>query len=292
MTETADLMNGLAKQEGLNDTCIQGVRIYKATQSSPRTPLLYNQGMIIVGQGAKQVFLGDSEYRYDPDHYLVLSVPIPAECEATATETEPFLAIIVDINLTQLNTIIGKMGDHIDPDRLKHSEKNQGLFLATADARFKETTLRLLKALQSPVEAEVLGDAILQELIFRVMCGENAASLYALAIKNTNLARIDKALKQIHTHYQAPMDVDQLAGLVNMSTSAFHRAFKDVTASSPIQYIKKIRLNKARDLLMLEGVRVNEAATSVGYESPTQFSREFKRYFGNSPVTFVSQQRI
>lgn len=120
------------------------------------------------------------------------------------------------------------------------------------------------------------------------MHGENASSLYALAMKNTNLSKIEKALKQIHGNYQNPVAVEKLANLVNMSPSAFHRAFKDVTSSSPIQYLKKIRLNKARSLLVENGIRVNEAATEVGYESATQFSREFKRYFGHTPVDFIT----
>ncbi len=106
-------------------------------------------------------------------------------------------------------------------------------------------------------------------------------------MKNTNLSKIDRALRQIHENYQHAMNIDKLAGLVNMSPSAFHKAFKEVTSSSPIQYLKKIRLDKARSLLMKHGIRVNEVATEVGYESATQFSREFKRYFGKTPVSFI-----
>lgn len=120
------------------------------------------------------------------------------------------------------------------------------------------------------------------------MLGEDAASLIALATKNSKLSRIDKALKQIHGNYQSTIEVENLAKMVNMSPSAFHRAFKEVTASSPIQYLKKIRLSKARDLLLEHKVRVNEAAMEVGYESATQFSREFKRYFGLTPVECLS----
>ncbi len=291
MSEMAMLMDRLAAGDGLSDTPLPGVRIYKATQYVPRAPLLYEQGLIIVGQGAKRVFLGSVEYEYNPDNYLVLSVPLPAECETTASKENPLLALLVDIDLRVLNNIIGAMDDHSDLSRWDEPVSSHGLFLAHADASFKLAVQRLLMALQSPLEAEVLGEGLVRELIFRVMSGDNAASLYALAMKNSNVSRIDKALKQIHGSYQEPMDVTDLAGMVNMSVSAFHRAFKDVTASSPIQYIKKIRLNKAKDLLLEQGLRVNEAASTVGYESATQFSREFKRYFGDSPVAFVGQQR-
>lgn len=291
MNEITTLMDALAPLEGLNTTGLQGVRIYRATKGTPRVPLLYEQGVIIVGQGSKRIYLGDRVYEYDPDHYLVLSVPIPAECEAAATEDAPFLAMMVDIDLGHINSILSMMDEHVDVSMLVQAGNAQGLSVSKADSLFKETVLRLLNVLKSPVETHILGKSMIRELTFRLLCGENAASLYALAMKNTNLSRIDKALRQIHNNYQEPMDVENLAGLVNMSVSSFHRAFKDVTASSPIQYIKKLRLSKAKDLIAERGLRVGEAATRVGYESSAQFSREFKRYFGSSPVEVAQLQR-
>jgi AraC-like DNA-binding protein len=287
MDEIARLMDTLSTTEGLNPTQLPGVQIYKASHYQPRQPLCYGKGVIIVGQGSKRVFLGNREYEYNPDNYLVLSVPLPAECETMATPDEPLLCLMVDIDLGMLGQIIGKMDDQIDHARIEQQDKNQGLFLAKAVPEIKKTVLRLLQALNSPLESSVLGPGIVHELLFRIMCGENASSLYSLSMKNTNLSRIDKALKQIHGNFQDPIDVNGLASLVNMSTSAFHRAFKEVTASSPIQYLKKVRLDKAKSLLMESGMRVNEAATGVGYESATQFSREFKRYYGHNPVEAI-----
>jgi AraC-like DNA-binding protein len=214
---------------------------------------------------------------------LVVSVPVPAECEIYASIEEPLLAPIIDIDLGMLNRIISHMDEHIDHSLLEHREKHKSIYVAAVTPEIKDVVLRLLSALQSPIESCVLGKGRVYELLFRIMCGENAAALYELTMKNTNLAKIEKALKHIHSSYNAAMNVDSLAALVNMSPSAFHRAFNDVTASSPIQYIKKIRLNKARDLLLEQRVRVSEAAIQVGYESAAQFSREFKRYFGNRP---------
>ncbi|MBU1419071.1 MAG: AraC family transcriptional regulator [Proteobacteria bacterium] len=291
MTETAILMDRLAKKEGFNKTLIPGVGIFKATHSRQREPLCYQQGVIFVGQGAKRVFVGDETFEYNSNNYLVLSVPIPVECETYATEKEPLLALTVDITIGMLNRIISQMGNHIDHAVLKKKDRHKGIFLTDATPPIKETLLRLLQALQSPLDSNVIGQGIVNELIFRIMCGENASSLYALAMKNTNLSRIDKALKLIHSNYRQSIDVDSLAALANMSPSAFHRAFKDVTLSSPIQYLKKVRLGKARSLLMEQGSRVNEAAAEVGYESTAQFSREFKRYFGNSPVECINVLR-
>jgi AraC-like DNA-binding protein len=294
MNDIADLMKKLAAKDGVNRTCIDGVKVYRSSKGTTRSPLLYEQGVIIVGQGSKKVYLGEKIYEYDPDHYLVLSVPIPAECETTATDEVPFLALLVDIDPGTINSIISVIDDDQKNfpsasylNSSSGSECCQGLFVSRADDEFKATVSRLLKVLQSPVETAVLGKAMIHELIFRLLCGENSSSLYSLAMKNSSLARIDKALKQIHNSYHQPVSVENLAKTVNMSVSAFHRAFKDVTASSPIQYIKKIRVNKARDLIYEKGMRVNEAANMVGYESTSQFSREFKRYFGRSPARMV-----
>ncbi len=291
MTEIAGLMNILARKEGFNTTLLPGVGVFKSSLSRPREPLCYQQGIIIVGQGSKIVTLGETTYKYNRENYLVLTVPIPAECETHAREGEPMLAMTVDLDIGLLNRIIAEMDNHINHDLLEKREKHKGLFLASATPQIQDTVLRLLQALQSPLDSKVIGPGLVHELIFRIMCGENASSLYALAMKNTNLARIDKALKLIHSNYRESMDVDSLAALVNMSQSAFHRAFKDVTASSPIQYLKKIRLNKAKSLLIEEGSRVNEAASEVGYESAAQFSREFKRYFGTSPIECINGTR-
>ena len=286
MDKIASLMEMLAPLDGSNATSLPGTVIYKETQHISRQPFLYNQGIVVIGQGSKRVYLGNTIYAYDPETYLVVSVPIPAECEIHASKEDPLLALIVDIDIGMLNRIISHMDEHIDHSLLQRREKHRGLYVAAVTPEIKDVVSRLLTALQSPIDASVLGKGLVYELLFRIMCGENAAALYALAMKNTNLAKIEKALKLIHASYNSAMNVDSLATLVNMSPSAFHRAFNDVTASSPIQYIKKIRLSKARDLLLEQQVRVSEAAIHVGYESPAQFSREFKRYFGNSPSEY------
>ena len=276
-------MGMLAPLDGSNATNLPGTVIYKETRYRSRQPFLYNQGIVLIGQGSKRLYLGDTVYVYDPENYLVVSVPIPAECEIHASKEEPMLALIVDIDIGSLNRIISHMDEHVDHALLKRREKYKGIYVAAVTPEIKDVVQRLLSALQLPMESSVLGKALVYELLYRIMCGENAAVLYALAMKNTHVAKIEKALKRIHTQYNSAMNVDSLAALVNMSPSAFHRTFNSVTASSPIQYIKKIRLNKARNLLLEQGVRVSEAAVHVGYESAAQFSREFKRYFGNSP---------
>jgi AraC-like DNA-binding protein len=290
MDQIARLMAMLAPVEGANATNLPGTRIFKFSEYRGRTSFLYDKGVILVGQGTKRIYLGSTIYEYNPDNYLVLSVPIPAECEIFADVDKPVLALAVDIDVGILNRIISLMDKHIDHALLKQEEKQKGLYLEPTTPEIKDTFLRLLTALQSPLESRVLGQGLVNELLFRIMCGENGASLYALTMQNTNLAKIEKALKYIHSSYNETMTVDSLATLVNMSSSAFHRAFNDVTASSPIQYIKKIRLSKASEMLLEERVRVSEAAIQVGYESTAQFTREFKRYFGSRPSDYKKHQ--
>lgn len=283
MREIAESMGRIARQDGMTETAAPGVRLYRTSRDVPRAPLIYKQGVLIMGQGAKRVHLGGKVYTYDPDHYLVLTVPLPAECEAQACEAEPLLAAAVDIDLRMLHGVIQQMEEQADQPPFLPGCRHHGLVLAKADPAFKETLLRLLRALENPLEGRMLGEGLVRELMFRILCGENAASLRALALKSTGLARIDKALRRIHDEFDRSFHVEQLAGTVNMSTSAFHRAFKDVTSLSPIQYLKRVRLTKAKSLLVEEGLRAGDAARRVGYESVSQFTREFKRYFGASP---------
>ena len=172
-------------------------------------------------------------------------------------------AIIIDIDIGVVNRIITHMDEHIDHSLLERREKHRGLYVAAVTPMIRDVVERLLSALQLPVESGVLGKGLVYELLFRIMCGENAAVLYALAMRNSNVAKIEKALKLIHSRYNSAMNVDSLAALVNMSPSAFHRAFNDVTTSSPIQYIKKIRLTKARDLLLEQ--RDHDGETVIGW---------------------------
>lgn len=288
MSEIAELMSELAKQEGLNETNLAGVSIYKASGPLSREPLCYEQGIIFVGQGEKRVYYGGEVYEYNPHNYLVLPVPIPAECETFVINDEPMLALMVDIDVRVLVDIISHLDTIPGQGLLSVNEKRKGLYVSPVTDQIRETIRHLLCSLRSPVESKILGKNIVRELFFRILLAENGGTLLALTEKTTDLARIDKALQRIHSDYNKQLDVQSLASMVNMSTSTFHRTFKEVTSTSPIQYVKKVRLTRAKTILVEDRLRVGEAAAEVGYESATQFSREFKRYFGRSPVDYCS----
>lgn len=283
MTNIASLMMALAPQEGFNDTAIAGIKVFRSSAYGSRGPMCYSQGILIVGQGKKRVYLDNQVFDYDPHNSLVMTVPMPLECETFASVAEPVLVLIVDIDLPQLTQLVRLMDEYHQVPSDLNETRQPGYFVAANSDDMTCCIERLLQAMQSPLEAQVLGRPMVQELLYRLLALDNAAPLYALALSHTRLSRIDKALSFLHRHYSDSVEVEQLASLVNMSPSAFHRCFKEVTASSPIQYLKKIRLNKARELLQLQQLKVKEVAQAVGYESPAQFSREFKRYFNQSP---------
>ena len=285
MTEIAALMDRLAHCEGINPTHIPEVNIYKRSTAQPLEPMSYKQGALFVGQGSKEVLLHGQTFEYNPDNYLVLSVTLPAECRTSPAPGEPLLLLTLDFDIALLSEISAQVHQHGIPMSKENNTSQKGLFLGQSTPAIKDTLNRLLTCLQSPLEAAILGRGLVKELLFRIMQGQTAAALFALTAQNSNIARIDKALRLIHSDFTQTIAVDRLAALVNMSPSVFHRVFKDVTASTPLQYTKKIRLNHARGLLG-EGMRVGETAQKVGYESASQFSREFKKHFGTNPAEF------
>ena len=151
-----------------------------------------------------------------------------------------------------------------------------------------DATVRLLRTLGDPLDSQVVGPAAVEEIVYRVLRGEHGRVLYTLTQHHSAYSHVARSLDRMHRDYREPMTVKELARDSAMSASSFHRAFKQVTGDSPLQYLKKIRLLKAKGLLVLEGLRVDEAAYAVGYASPSQFSREFKRYFEVPPSEAAS----
>jgi transcriptional regulator GlxA family with amidase domain len=165
----------------------------------------------------------------------------------------------------------------------------RGIGPAVMDEDMAGATTRLVRSLQSETESQILGPGLVREILYRALCGTQATVLYSLAMHSGAFSQVARALKIMQNDYAGKLDVEQLASTARMSASAFHRAFKEITSDSPIQYLKKIRLTKARDLIVQESMKAYLAADKVGYESPSQFSREFKRYFGQTPAEMMRE---
>ena len=275
------LLGTLASLEGIQPTVLDGVQLMRVSQSIPRMQVLYEPGIVIVGQGRKRGYLGDQVYTYDAHNYLVLSVPLPFECETKASPGLPMLAMSIRVNLAVLGELLMKM-DGAHPSATPAMP--QGIYSTRLDAKLSETAVRLLECLGDPAEARILGPQVVREITYRVLRGQQGGALRAAAALHSRFGQVNRTVQRIHADYARDLTVEELAGMAGMSASAFHQNFKAVTSTSPLQYLKTIRLHKARMLMVHEGLRAGMAAERVGYESSSQFSREFKRLFGTSPV--------
>ena len=283
----ARLLNEVAVHEGTHRTQVEGVQVTRRSQPSSRTPVVYEPNIVIVGQGQKRGYLGDKVYQYDPFNYLVLSVPLPAECEWDASPDEPLLLIAINVDPAMLGEMLLEMDEPLPPV----GATPRGISTTPMSEELGGAVIRLLECLKSPLDSRMLGRHIVREIVYRVLRGEQGGALRALASRDDHFTRIARVLKHIHTAYASPLSAEDMAGKAGMSVSAFHHSFKLVTASSPLQYLKRIRLDQARRLMAHDGYNAGSAARAVGYESPSQFSREFKRLFGVTPVEDAGQMR-
>jgi AraC-like DNA-binding protein len=285
--KTIALLSTLTPSEGFTLTALEGVKLMRWNRAIPRTPVFYEPSIVFVCQGRKIGYLGGEVYQYNPQQFLILSVPLPFESETIATLEEPLLAISIRISLSMVSELLLSL-EHVAP--MKVNGKS-GITSTPMDARLSNAVVRLLECLQSKMDATVLGPAIIREIHYRILQTSQASAILAAHSTHNNMGKIGKALHLIHAEYDKELNVDKLASESMMSVPSFHAAFRDVTATTPIQYLKKTRLHKARLLMVQDGLSATLAASRVGYESASQFSREFKRMFGKSPLEEVNTVR-
>ena len=274
------LLMRLTVGEGMQPTVVEGVDLMRTNRPTPLTPVLYTPSIVVVAQGRKIGHVGGRTYCYDPDNYLVLTMPLPFECEIEATPERPMLGVSVGVDLSVLSELMTRMDSRSLPPNLPPP---QGIYATPLDRPLGEAVQRLLEQLTRPEEARVLGPQTVREITYHVLRGEQGDTLRAALAAHTQFSRISRALRRIHAEYAEPLEIRALAEEAHMSLTVFHRRFKETTSTPPLQYLKAVRLHKARLLMGQEGESVAEAAHRVGYESTSQFSREFKRLFGRSP---------
>ena len=282
------LLRALAPDEGYNLTAMESVRILRSDRSLSRTPVLYDPGIVVVCQGCKRGYFGDRLYQYDEDHYLAVSVPVPFSMETDATPERPLLALYLHLDFA----MAADLAAQLDSVGMTHrAAAPQSMMSSPMDEGMQASVLRFLEAMQDPVEAAVLGQGLLRELYFRVLTGgQGRAMREALAMRG-QFGRIGQALRHIHAAYAQSLDVRQLAEQAGMSVPSFHSHFKAITQLSPMQYVKSTRLHQARLLMVREDLTAEAASHAVGYASPSQFSREFKRLFGLTPAAEAKRMR-
>ncbi|MGF6484130.1 AraC family transcriptional regulator N-terminal domain-containing protein [Paraburkholderia sp. JPY419] len=282
------LLRTLAPNEGYNLTALPSVRILRSNRALSRTPVLYDPGIVIVCQGRKRGYFGDQMYLYDEHHYLAVSVPVPFSMETDATEERPLLALYLHLDFA----LAAELAELIDREGVaERAPAPRSMMSTPMDDAMQASVLRFLDAMHRPLEAAVLGAGLLRELYFRVLTGAQGSSLREALAMRGQFGQIGRSLRVIHASYAQPLDVKRLADEAGMSIPTFHSHFKAITQVSPMQYVKSTRLHQARLLMVRQDMTAEAAGHAVGYASPSQFSREFRRLFGLTPAAEAKRMR-
>jgi len=287
--ELADRVARNTPTPGLNDTRVPGLSLIRATAPSQPLPSVYHPSLCIVVQGRKRALLGDEVFVYDPLHYLVVSMTLPITGQIIdATPQQPYLCLRIDIDP---GLVAGMLAQLPQPEPLPESA-TRALFLARTSAPLLDAVLRLARLLDSPEEAPVLAPLALREIHYRVLTGELGWRLRQLCEVDGPSQRIARAIDLVKARYAETLRIEDLAAVAHMSPSALHQRFKAVTTLSPLQFQKQLRLQEARRLMLGEGMEAATACHRVGYESPSQFSREYRRLFGSPPRREIASARL
>lgn len=282
-----DRLLKLAPREGYTLSILDGVKFMRANRYMPRMPVLYEPCIVIVLQGKKLGYLGDQLFQYDPQQFLVLSLPLPFESETLGTAEEPMLAVAIRIDLS----VVAELVLSLEASEAPPTCPQLGMVSTPMDAKLSDAVMRLITVLSSPLESAVMGAAIKREIFFRVLTSSQGPAIRAALLQQSQFSKIGKALKLIHSDFSADLNINVLATEAGMSVAAFHANFKALTATSPMQYLKTTRLHKARLHMLQDGMSATTAAAQVGYESISQFGREFKRFFGRTPRQEVAEMK-
>lgn len=267
---------------------LQGLHLHRS--STPTEPLhgASKPCFCVIAQGSKEVLLGDSRYRYDPAHYLLATVELPIVSQVLEASTKrPYLSFRLDLDPALAGSVLVEAG-HL-------SSRNQGdvraIDVSPLDPSLLDAVVRLVRLLDSPSEARVLRPLITREIVYRLLMGEQGNRLRHLALLGGHTDRIAEAVERLRRDFDQPLRIDSLARELGMSVSGFHHRFKAITAMSPLQFQKQIRLQEARRVMLSESLDAASAGHRVGYDDASQFSREYKRLFGQPPVRDVERLR-
>lgn len=266
---------------GIETSHAAGVHVFRLDETLPRQPFPYEPQIVLIAQGQKTGWLEGAAFAYGEDRLLIVGVPVPFECEAAATPRKPLVGLRVDIDEAQLRRVAARLAEHSSraPDALTAG----AVTCVTMTAALRDVARRIAQAAGDATEAAVLGPLAIEELYARLLLGPRGTALSALAFPSSTHARVARSVAAMRGDNQRRWDVKTLAQEVGMSRSSYHRAFRQITGLAPMAYLKQLRLHRARELLTHQAVSASEAAYAVGYNSASQFSREFKRYFGAPP---------
>jgi AraC-like DNA-binding protein len=287
--QLADLISRHATTPGSFKCAINNLHLTRYEQCSQSFPTLAQPALCVQANGSKIVKLGDEEYVYDALNYMVLSVAMPISGRITEASPEsPGLSIRLDIDPAEINALIADAGPIGVPTR----PTGRGLYVERMDPQLLDAVIRLVRLLDSPKDITMLAPLVRREILYRLLRSRQGHRLYEIALSNSQTHRVSQAIAWLNEHFHRPLRIDDLAREINLSVSALHHRFKAVTSMSPLQYQKQLRLQEARRLMLNEGLEACAAGYRVGYESPSQFSREYSRQFGAPPSRDLARLRM
>jgi AraC-like DNA-binding protein len=274
--------------DGAYDTAVPALRLSRFSAPSDLVALTYEPSLCVVAQGAKEVLLADETYRLDPAQSLLVSVDLPVGARVVeASPGRPYLAVRIALDPAVVGELLadGTTAPPLGPPA-------RAIAVTPVEPPLLDAVSRLVALLDSPPDVEPLAPLVLREITYRLLTGPQGARLRQIASAGAPAQRIARAIRWLKDHFADPLRIESLAKHVRMSPSAFHLHFKGVTALSPLQYQKRLRLQEARRLMLGEELDAAEAAFRVGYESPSQFSREYRRTFGAPPHRDVTALKV
>ena len=278
--ELVGLLERRTGSDGRYETAIPALKLYRYSHPTEPTYMLQEPAVYVVVQGRKRVMLGDETYVYDRSRYLAVSVDLPVVANVfEASPEEPYLCLTLTVDPRELASLIVETGRQAPPD----DHDGRALYLSPLQAPLLDGFLRLVRLLDTPEDVAVLAPLVLREIDYRLLQSEQFGRLAQMAIGDGRLRRVSGAITWIKDHFAETLQIETLAKRVHMSASALHHHFKAATAMSPIQYQKRLRLQKARSLLLSGASSAEAIAYEVGYASASQFSREYARVFGQPP---------
>jgi AraC-like DNA-binding protein len=272
--------------DGIFYTAIDGLVLIRAGREQVPTHVINRPALCIVAQGAKQVTIGNDVFDYGKMHALVARVELPAFNRVTrASKEEPFLGIALELDIGVMCNVMEELAA---PPKLD-SAGGLCVFVDDFGGQLADCLLRLVRMLETPKAIPILYPSVMREICFWLLAGPNGGEVCKLALPSSHARCVAKAIYLLRENFIRPVRIEQLADAARMSPSSFHQHFKMLTSMTPLQYQKHLRLLEARRLMMRDGIRVTDAAYRVGYESASQFSREYVRMFGQSPKRDVKE---
>jgi AraC-like DNA-binding protein len=267
---------------------LEGLRLRRASSPTELGHGVSYPALCVIAQGSKEVLLGDNRYRYDPAHYLITTAALPIASRITeASEERPYLGLVLRLDPTLVGSVMVEAGH---PEPQGHAAV-KAIDVSPLDAGLLDAVVRLVRLLDSPTEARFLAPLVTREIVYRLLRGEQGGRLRHTAVLGGHSHRIARALERLRKDFDQPLRIEDIARELGMSVSGFHHHFKAVTAMSPLQFQKQMRLQEARRLMLGEDLDAASAGYRVGYGDASHFNREYKRLFGAPPVRDVERLR-